>query len=203
MSGVVRSPADLPALVTVNVPPRSSSGASLPSCAASARRLTSASSSSSDRESQSRTTGTTSPCSVCTATPRSYLSRKTRSLPSMDAFNSGNSCSDSATAFKTSASNRFVSTSVKSHSSTHVSVGRAFDGRLVLFDLLAFLHEPARDRALGQAFTEVGELELVGHAAELYVSIGLVLGRTAYRHICCDMPASEVGRRKNRPLGRA
>ena len=51
MSGVVKRPADLPALVTVNVPPRSSSGASLPFCAASARRLMSASSSSSERES--------------------------------------------------------------------------------------------------------------------------------------------------------
>ena len=44
-SGVTRRPPSLPALVTVNVPPRSSSGFSVPARAASARRSTSAASS--------------------------------------------------------------------------------------------------------------------------------------------------------------
>ena len=52
----------MPALVTVKVEPRSSSGLSVPARAASARRATSAPSSSSERVSQSRTTGTTRPC---------------------------------------------------------------------------------------------------------------------------------------------
>ena len=52
----------MPALVTVNVEPRSSSGLSVPARAASASRATSAASSSSDAVSQPRTTGTTRPC---------------------------------------------------------------------------------------------------------------------------------------------
>ena len=55
----------------VKVPPRSSSGLSVPARAASASRSTSAASSSSEAVSQPRTTGTTSPWSVCTATPKS------------------------------------------------------------------------------------------------------------------------------------
>ena len=43
-------------------------------------------------------------------------------------------------------------------------VVRDLDERVVLFDLLAHLHEPARDLALGQTLAEVGQLELVGHA---------------------------------------
>ncbi len=70
-SGVTSKPPSLPALVIVNVLPRSSSGFSEPARAASASRSTSAPRSSSDAESQSRTTGTTRPWSVCTATPRS------------------------------------------------------------------------------------------------------------------------------------
>ena len=46
--GVVKSPPSLPALVTVNVEPRSSSGARVPARAASARRSTSSASSSTD-----------------------------------------------------------------------------------------------------------------------------------------------------------
>src|ERR671923_33831 len=50
--GVWKRPATFPALVTVKVEPRSSSGARLPARAASARRDTSAASSSTERESQ-------------------------------------------------------------------------------------------------------------------------------------------------------
>ena len=42
-------------------------------------------------------------------------------------------------------------------------VGLHLDERVVLGDLLALGDEPAGDLALGQALTEVGELELVGH----------------------------------------
>ena len=37
---------------------------------------------------------------------------------------------------------------------------------VVLGDLLALLDEPTGDLALGQSLAEVGQLELVGHAAQ-------------------------------------
>src|SRR5438105_2279713 len=45
-------------------------------------------------------------------------------------------------------------------------VGLDLDERVVLGDLLALGDEPARDLALGQTLPEVGELELVGHRPE-------------------------------------
>ena len=42
-------------------------------------------------------------------------------------------------------------------------VRRDLDERVVFGDLLAHVHEPARDLALGQALTEIGQLELVRH----------------------------------------
>ena len=42
-------------------------------------------------------------------------------------------------------------------------VGRDLDERVVLGELLALRDEPAGDLALGQPFTQVGQLELVRH----------------------------------------
>jgi len=42
-------------------------------------------------------------------------------------------------------------------------VGRHLDERLVEFDRVAFLLEPARDRSLGDAFTECRHLDGEGH----------------------------------------
>jgi len=42
-------------------------------------------------------------------------------------------------------------------------VGRDLDERIVLRQLLSLGDEPAGDLALGQALSEVGQLELVGH----------------------------------------
>src|SRR6185437_12174991 len=49
-------------------------------------------------------------------------------------------------------------------------VRRDLDERIVLPDLLSFLHEPARDLALGQALPQVRQLELVGHGAAFYLN---------------------------------
>ena len=79
----------MPALVTVKVESRSSSGWSDPARAPSASRRSSASISAIERRSQPRTTGTTRPASVSTATPRSYRSSRTMSSSSIRALSSG------------------------------------------------------------------------------------------------------------------
>src|SRR5439155_1551089 len=68
--GVERSEPKMPPLVSVKVPPERSSSASFPSRARAARRSISRSISANDSRWASCTTGTTSPRSVATATPR-------------------------------------------------------------------------------------------------------------------------------------
>ena len=48
------------------------------------------------------------------------------------------------------------------------------DERLILRNVRALLHEPARDLRLGQALAEVGELELVGHGGAGYCEVPAV-----------------------------
>ena len=74
------------------------------------------------------------------------------------------------------------------------------DERLVLGDLVAHRHEPARDLALGQALAEIGKLELVRHGDGTYrgrptqASGGTIRTRsppsTRQSEIACSSPAS-------------
>ena len=122
--GVWKRPANFPALVTVKVEPRSSSGFRVPARAPSASRRISASISSTVLLSAPRTTGTTRPCvrlngdadvvavevdDRIAVEPRVQLA-ETRPATS-------------ATAFTTVARSRSSSTRSKSHSSTQVTAG--------------------------------------------------------------------------------
>src|SRR6266849_2324686 len=119
------------------------------------------------------------PVTVERSTPSSCASRRTsgvartlsRGTPAALATIAGSAAGAAALVPSPPMTTSTVPTGTTAPSCTRICVTVPAAGeRVVLGDLLPFLDEPAGDLALGQTLAEIGELELVRHAARSLAS---------------------------------